>query len=97
MATRFEMNPGWEDELKRQLQPAMQKFADDHQPTMDALVERLTGRSVAEITPQVEQEIAGWGVSMSDGELTRIATAISNPMICCLGRPVMFKVEQGSL
>ncbi|OBI49596.1 hypothetical protein A5707_16640 [Mycobacterium kyorinense] len=56
----------------------MQKFAEDHQPTMDALFERLRGRSVAEITFELEREIASWGGSMPDGELTRIATAISN-------------------
>lgn len=77
MAT-FEWSPGWEDELKRQLRPKMRKFADDHQSAMDALSERLTGRPVSEITPEVEREIASWGASMSDGEMTRIATAISN-------------------
>ncbi|MCV6969796.1 hypothetical protein [Mycobacterium bohemicum] len=77
MAT-FEWNPDWEDELKRQLQPRMQKFADDHQSAMDALFERLAGRSVSEITPEVEREIASWGVSMSDGAVTRIANAISD-------------------
>ncbi|MGV0047286.1 hypothetical protein ACRU13_21755 [Mycobacterium colombiense] len=73
----FQMNPGWEEELQRQLRPAMQKIADDNQPQMDDLFRRYAGRSVEEIKPAVEREIASWGGSMSDDGLTRIATAIS--------------------
>jgi hypothetical protein len=71
------MNPGWEEELKRQLQPAMQQIADENQSQMDDLFRRYTGRSVEEIKPALEREIASWGGSMSDDGLTRIATAIS--------------------
>lgn len=76
------MNPGWEEELKRQAQPALRKigkqFAEENQPKMDALLQTYKGRPVSEIKPVVQREMDRWGGSLSDdAELTRIATAIS--------------------
>jgi hypothetical protein len=78
MASGFEIDPDWESKLRRHLQPMMQKIADDHQLKMDDLFGRYKGRSVAEVKPAVAREMATWGGSMSDTELTRVATAISN-------------------
>ena len=76
MEIRWE--PGWEEELSRQLQPVIQQFADDHQPDMDALTQQYAGRPVSEIKPVIEREMAIWGTSLSDDdELMRVATAIS--------------------
>jgi hypothetical protein len=77
-AMEIEWKPGWEDELKRHLQPAMQEWADDHQPDMDALSQQYAGRPVSEIKPVIEREMDRWGGSLSDdAELTRVATLIS--------------------
>jgi hypothetical protein len=75
---KIEWKPGWEDELKRQLQPAIQEWADDHQPDMDALTQQYAGQPVSEIKPVIKSEMDRWGGSLSDdAELTRVATAIS--------------------
>jgi hypothetical protein len=74
----FEMNPGWEDALRRHLRPAMQEFADNHQSRMDSFSRQYAGRPVSDIKPVLAQELASWGASLSgDAGLTRITTAIS--------------------
>lgn len=74
---KIEWKPGWEEELKRAAQPAMQKFADQNQPKMDDLFEQYQGRPVEEIKPSIQREMESWGGSMSDDAVTRVATAIS--------------------
>lgn len=71
-------NPGWEEEILRAAQPAVEEFARTNQPKMDALTEQYRGCSIEEIKPVVEREMKRWGGSFSDdAELTRVATAIS--------------------
>lgn len=75
---KIEWNPGWEDEIRRAAQPAVEKFASDNQPRMDALTDQYQGRPVSEIKPIIDRELKRWGGSISDdAELTRVATAIS--------------------
>jgi hypothetical protein len=75
----IEWSDDWEEQLRSAVQPALQELTDRNQPKMDALTEQYAGHPVAEIKPIVEQELAGMGLSFSGdaGELTRIATAIS--------------------
>lgn len=74
----FKMNPGWEKEIARLAQPALKEFAEKNQPKMDSLLQRYSGRPVAEIKPLIKREMDRWGGSLSgDAELTKIATAIS--------------------
>ncbi|MCV7422989.1 hypothetical protein H7K45_20765 [Mycobacterium yunnanensis] len=75
---KIEWKPGWEEELQRALQPAMQQFAEDHQAEMDALSEQYAGQPVADVAVAVRQMMDRWpGKLSSEDELTRIATAIS--------------------
>lgn len=74
----IEWNPGWEEEIKKAVEPALREFVRKNQPKMDALTDRLRGHSIQEIKPVVQREMSSWGGSLSDdAELTRVATAIS--------------------
>lgn len=75
---KIKWKPGWEDEIRRAAEPALEEFARHNQSKMDALTERYKGRPVEEIKPIVDRELKRWGGAISDdAELTRVATAIS--------------------
>jgi hypothetical protein len=71
------MNSGWEKELQRVIQPAMQEIAADYQKMFASLSRRYKGRPVSEIKPVLRREWARVGGSISDPELTAYATHIN--------------------
>jgi hypothetical protein len=74
----IEWDDDWEEKIRRAAQPAVEQFAANNQPRMDALTEQYKGHPVEEIKPIVDSELRRWGGSIDgDAELTRIATAIS--------------------
>lgn len=82
----FETEPGWEGEVGR---AAIEATCSRIQPILDRIHERYAGRPVDEIKPVLARE---WtegtgGGSISDPDLTRYASVISN------GRRIVLRPE----
>lgn len=66
----FEINPNFEDEIGRQVRQLFQKV-------FDAVFTRHAGQPVSDIRAALESDFAREGVTITDPELTKYATAIS--------------------
>lgn len=73
----FKMNPGWEAELMKAVQSAMQDTADDTQLMFDSLSSRYKGRPIPEIKSVLRREWARRDGTFSEPELTEYAMLIS--------------------
>lgn len=73
----FKMSPGWEKKLEKAVKPALKDIASDYQKMFDSLLRRYKGRPVSEIKPVLRREWSRVGGSISDPELTKYATHIS--------------------
>lgn len=73
----FKMSPGWEKELEKAVKPALKNIASDYQKMFDSLLRRYKGRPVSEIKQVLRREWSRVGGSVSDPELTKYATHIS--------------------
>lgn len=74
---RVKMTPGWEKALEQAVQPALTGIAAHYQKMFDMLLRRHKGRPVPEIKPVLRREWSRIGGSISDPELTKYATHIS--------------------
>jgi hypothetical protein len=70
MASGIKWNPGWEDDLSRQINGQFQKASDK-------VFNRYAGRPVADVKDAITREWKRIGASITDPELTKFATAIS--------------------
>ncbi|BBY65494.1 hypothetical protein [Mycolicibacterium helvum] len=78
MGSGFEISPDFEKQLARAVEPALQDVAARLQVVLDSMRDRYKGRPIAEIVPVLKREFARFGGSMSDREVQKYATAISN-------------------
>ncbi|MGB3354915.1 hypothetical protein ACTWP6_29995 [Mycobacterium sp. 4D054] len=78
MAAGFKMSRDFEKQLARAAKPALQDVAAKLQVTLDSMQERYKGRPVVEIVPVLKRELARFGGSISEEEVEKYATAISN-------------------
>lgn len=69
---------GFEQSLEKAVRPAIKDIASDYQRLFDSLCRRYKGRPVAEVKPALRREWSRIGGSLSDPELTKYATCISD-------------------
>jgi hypothetical protein len=74
---RFEMSPTWERDLNKMVQGAVQDIAGEYQRMFDRLAREYKRRPVAEIKTVLRHEWSRLGATISDAELTRYASLIS--------------------
>jgi hypothetical protein len=84
MSMKFSMNPDWERQLARAIEPRMQEFVRRLQAAVDGLRPVYEGKPVEEIKPALQQAWANVndGARITDPDLTEYAEAIR------IGRPV---------
>lgn len=80
------MSRDFEEQIARAAEPALKEIAGKIQKVLDSMAARYKGRPVVEIKPVLKRELAQFGGSMPDAELTKYATAISE------GTPIRTRV-----
>jgi hypothetical protein len=89
MPANFRMNPDWERQLKRAIEPQMQELVRRLQAAVDGLRPVYEGKPVEAIKPALQQAWAGAndGARITDSHLTEYAEAIR------IGRPIEMRYE----
>jgi hypothetical protein len=89
MRVSFSMNPDWERQLARAIEPQMQELARRLQAAVDNLRPVYEGKPIEEIKPALQQAWAhaNDGARITDPHLTEYAEAIR------IGRPVEIRYE----
>ena len=87
VVAHLKMNPNWENEIRKHIQPALEERARIFQGVLDPLYDEYQGRSVEEIKPVLEREWTRMGGTITEPELTKVATHISE------GVRIQFHVE----
>jgi hypothetical protein len=74
----IEFGRNFERDLSRAVQGAVKDVATEYQRMLDSLLQRYSGRPLAEIRPVLEREWRRIGGRISDPELTEYASHISS-------------------
>ena len=85
---RFEPGRNLERELSRVADKAMRGVAHDYQKALDSIARRYVGKPPSLIKPVLKREWAKLGGQLSEPELTKYATHISE------GTRIKFRVQK---
>lgn len=73
---RFEMDPNWERNLRREMKSALTDIAKDYQRAVDRVHRQYQGKPVSVVKPALKRALSG--ANLNDKQLTEYAKVISD-------------------